>query len=227
MVNFTFDNPFIQKVILFLKKYGIFIAPIFLFLLFMFLLLFSYTRPPKQSLNNIPPSQTPNNNYTSSSPQYISPSPSSEQSSGTGMETDEKAMVMWTNSSFDQNDLSGLNSTQTTLADGSIQYSYSSDNPNRPNIIIVKNGINIFQQTPFTDTPLTDNTNYYGTPDYKATGSKFWGANAVIYIYLSKGIAIVGDPNKNQMFEQMIFQPGTVQQFEQYDTDMIGAPQKL
>lgn len=222
----TFLNT-LPRIINFLKKYGVFIAPVVLFIFFMFLLIYSYTRSPQQPQNGSPkPSQIVNQitNNVSNTPQ-ISISPSSTQASG-GMETDEKDTQVWSDASFDTSYFNNLNATQTTLSDGSIQYSYDSDVPNRPNIIILKNGINIYQRTPFTNTPLSDQINYYGRSDYIARGSQFWGTNAITYIYLTKGIALIGDPINDQLFEQMIFQPGSLSLFEQYDTDMIGQLQK-
>ncbi|HEX8932092.1 MAG TPA: hypothetical protein VF810_02980 [Patescibacteria group bacterium] len=206
---------------MFLKKYGIFIAPAFLFLIFIFLLVFSYT---------ITSQQTPTST-SSSSPTPISntslPYPNTGQGLGSQSESEEKNnMVIWTNSTLTDSDLADFNATKETLPDGSIQYSYSSDVANRPNIIIVKNGINVFQRTPFTDTPMSQNTNFYGQPDYVAKGSQFWGPNAVTYIYLSRGISLIGDLNKDQLFEQIIFQPGTLDQFIKNDIDIIGEPQK-
>src|SRR5579863_5983115 len=189
------NNVFFQKIITFLKKYGIFIAPVFLFLTFMFLLIFSYTKG-SQSSHLISPPQTQTGTGNENSQVEVSPRSGDIDEDG-GIEDDEKTLTAWSGSSFSDSDVSGLNATKTTLPDGSTEYSYDSGVPNRPDVIIVKNGINIFQSTPFTDTPLTDNTNYYGEPDYTETGSQFWGASAVTYIYLSKGIAIVGDPTTN------------------------------
>jgi len=229
-MNNDFPERFFDRIIPFFKKYGIFIAPLLLFLFFMLLLIFSYARSPRQStpVTASPtqsPSQTENSTSYSPSQETVSISPS--QTPSGGMESDErKDQIIWSNISLSDSDFDGLNATKTTLSDGSTEYSYDSGVPNRPNIIIEKNGINVYQQTPFTDTPLSQDTNYYGQPDYTAKGSQFWGANAITYIYLSKGVALVGDPNKDQMFEEIVFQPGTITQFEQEDTDMTSPPQK-
>jgi len=226
MQSFSLYNDLIQKVIPFFKKYGIFIAPAFLFLLFMFLLIFSYESSPQKSpTNTSSPSQKIVSGTPSTLQKTVSASPTN--TSGEGMQQDEKKdMIIWSNITLSDSDFADLNATKTTLPSGSTQYTYTSDNPDRPNIIILKDGVNIFQRTPFTDTTMSDNTNFYGQPDYVAKGSQFWGPQVMTYIYLSRGIALVGDSSKDQLFEQIIFQPGTIDQFKQYDTDMIGKPQK-
>lgn len=225
----SINNVFTQ-ILSFLKKYGLFIAPILLSLLFMLLLISSYTQSsyPKggTSIDTPTPAnqQGEDNSSNNSSSDISSPQSSSVQENPEGMQEDERGMSLWTNQSFDENDMEGLNATKTVLADGSIQYTYNSDVPNRPNIIIVKNDINVFQRTPInasSDTPPANDQ-----PDYVAQGSSFWGKNAVTYIYLSKGFAYVGDPPTQRVFEQMIFQPCSLDQFKQYDTDITGNIQK-
>lgn len=228
-------QQFINKVIPFFKQYGIFIAPLLLFLFFMFLLVFSYTRSPQKNPSNTAStvSQTPTNEAsTFPSPEVSqetissSPAPSGTTTSGEGIQDSEKNLTEWSGTGLSDSDFADLNPIKTTLSDGSIEYTYDSGVPNRPNLILLKNGVNVFQRTPFTDTTLSENTNYYGKPDYIAKGSQFWGANAVSDIYLEKGITLVGDTSKDQLYEQIIFQPTTIDQFKQEDTDMIGQPQR-
>jgi len=211
-------NQLIDNILPFFKKYGIFIAPLALFLFFMFLLVFSFTYQ-RGTTKGTAPLQSNSPTATASN---LESSPSFPRQGV--VEQGEENMPLWSSSSFSENDLNGTNYTKTTLSDGSIQYSYDSDTPNRQKIIIVKNGVNIFQRTPLYNMTTQSASNQ--TPDYTAKGSSFWGENAITYIYLSAGSAYVFDPNSKQILEQMIFQPGTIEQFKQYDTDIIGTPQK-
>lgn len=224
MLNVTLNNNLLQRGVLFFKKYGLFITPVLLFLFFMFLLVFSYTKSSTQKTTTIAPASSTGSS-SSSSQSEENPSQTSYQKTE-GIEADEIKMHIWTGRSFDPSDLDGYNATQTTLPDGSIQYSYDSDNPNRPNIIIAKNGVNVFERTPFSNTSIADATDFFGKPEYVEYGSIFWGGNAVTYIYISRGVAFVLDPSTNQTLEEMIFEPGSMDLFKQYDTDMIGQPQK-
>ncbi|HWY79712.1 MAG TPA: hypothetical protein VNW29_05120 [Candidatus Sulfotelmatobacter sp.] len=217
MNNYSFRQLF-NNIIPFIRKYGIFIAPLLLFFFFMFVLIFSFTRPQQQPAIGTTTTNTPSQSIVNSS---SSNSPSKTQ--GEGLQDDEKKnMKMWSNIGLSDNDFAGLNATKISLPDGSIQYTYASDIPNRPNIIIVMNGLNIFQRTTFTNTPF--NTDYYGQPDYIAKGSQYWGTTAITYIYLSKGIALIGDTSTNQLLEQILFQHETIDQFKQQDTDIIEPP---
>lgn len=228
-------NQFIEGVTPFSQKYGLFIAPVLLFILFMTLIVTSYINQPKKSQTAISiPSQTQTNTNNDAPPNpevseqantipiptySLSPFPSSN---GMDPDNDEPNEPVWSGASFSPSDFGNITFTQTTLSDGSTQYSYDSDTPNRPDIIIVKNGINVFQSTPMYNIPV--DTSVGAPPDYIARGSQFWGDDAETYIYLSKGLADVIDTKNNQIVEEMIFEPGNLNQFEQYDTDMIGIP---
>ena len=202
----------IGSTIIFIKKYSLLITAALVFLLFMFLLIFYSSRTTQKQVGS-------NTNSTSQVNISTSPSPMPRE----GMESDERGMTMWTPQSFSESDLGNTHATTSTLPDGSLRYSYDSDTPNRPTIIIVKNGIKIFQRITMYNTSMGAPTVSGDTPEYIAHGSSFWGQNAVTYIYLSKGFAYVGDPSTNHVFEQIIFQPIGVNEFKQkYGDDIVG-----
>lgn len=220
MQNVITNSVFIQKTLAFFKKYGLFLAPLLLFMLFLFLLVFSYTHPSDQSHTSTSqqtPSQAQTNNPSGSQVEY-SPAPSSEE-----MMSDERDMNMWSGQKVFDSDFDGLGATKTTLSDGSTEYSYDSGTQNRPNIIIVQDGVNVFQRTVMNATMSTTSVH----PDYIAHGSSYWGDSVITYIFLSKGHAYVANPDTKQVFEEMIFKPVDIDQFRQYDTDITGHIQKL
>lgn len=226
--NLTDITQKLSPIINFFKQYGLFIAPVILFIAFMALLIFSFTHSSSQKANTAGRALQGQQNNSSggtsngTSPTETNNQPSSTQVGGEGLQESERDMPMWNAEQVPDSEFDGLNATKTILPDGSTQYSYYSDNPNRPNIIIVKGGIDVFQRTPVQAD--MDTTQIF--PDYIAHGSKFWGANVITYIFLSKGFAYVGDPQTNKVVEQMIFQPSTIEQFMKYDTDMSENPQK-
>lgn len=144
-----------------------------------------------------------------------------------GIEQEEKQLG-WTPTLFTADDIKGTDAVKTTLPDGSIQYAIPSDNPNRPQIIIVKHGLLVLQRTPINDTTVTAFTAHYGDPEYTAKGSYFWGQNIVTYIYLSIGFAFVVNTNNSMVLEQMYFQPVSEALFKKtYGGDLIGNLQKI
>jgi hypothetical protein len=229
-------NQFIEKVTPFFQKYGLFIAPALLFLLFMTLLMVSYFSQQKKSQTAVSiPTQTQSNTNNTNAPSNTEgsnqisgvPVPSYSTSpipSSTGMDpnNDEPHLPVWTGATFSPDDF-GITINQTTFSNGETEYSYDSNTPNRPDIIVVKNGVNIFERTVMYNIPV--DTSISTSPDYIAKGSHYWGKNAETYIYLSKGLAQVIDTTNKQIVEEMVFEPESLQLFEQYDTDMIGAPQ--
>lgn len=228
-------NQFIERLEPFFQKYGLFIAPVLLFLFFMTLLVISYTSQPskQQTAVSIPSQTQTNTNNTSSNsgtsgqtksvpvPSYsLSPFPTS---SGMDPDNDEPNLPVWTGATFSPDDF-GIDIQQTTLTNGETQYSYNSNTPNRPDIVIVKGGVNVFERTVMYNIPF--DASVATSPDYISKGSLFWGNNAETYIYLSKGLADVIDTTNKQIVEEIIFEPNDLKQFQSYDTDMIGTPQK-
>jgi cytoskeletal protein RodZ len=213
-----------ESFIPFIKKYRLLLSAILIFILFFVALIVLYATPQQPtSTQNQTGITTKSTENVSVSPANVPPSSPYPSGEGMSMDSDEVGMVMWPGNNFSPNDLGTNNYTTTTLTDGSVQYSYPSDTPSRSNIVIVKNGVNVFERHTMYNVKMgAPPANKADHPDYTAIGSLFWGANAVTYIYLSKGFAYVGNPSTNIVYEQMIFQPGTINQFMLYDTDITG-----
>lgn len=52
-----------------------------------------------------------------------------------------------------------------------------------------------------------------GQPEKTAPGSKFYGYHMNTYIYASKGIVFIGNPNINEVFEIQSFTPMSVEEY--------------
>lgn len=202
----------VEKTVLFFLNYGIVIAPIFLFLLFMFLLMFFYIRTPSSQTKLISLTSL---SQTSTVQPTVDLNPQVSTSSA------------WFPIHFSEKDFGSTPFTKTFLPNGAIQYLSTTNTPGRPQEIIVKDGIIIFHRIPVFNTPIEKYINYYGNPDYIAKNLHFWGSNTATYIYPAKGFAFTANTGIQLTYEQITFQPGPVEQFEQYDSDFSGDIEKF
>lgn len=113
----------------------------------------------------------------------------------------------------------GLINSQN-LSDGSIQYNYSSLIPQRPNTVIIKNNVVVFEQTILPENPqakgyakISDFTKRLGDPEKTLQGSKFYGHLISIYIYSSKGLVIIGNSYTDEVYEVQTFSPSTPENY--------------
>jgi hypothetical protein len=123
--------------------------------------------------------------------------------------------ITWTATRFSESDLKDIQYTESSLPDGSTKYSYESTNPNRPNEIIVNDGIVIYQRSLINNKYIYNYTNTLGAPDYVFQSSKFYGTNTMTYVYLRQGTAFVADTKTTLVKEQLSFQPASYSDFKQ------------
>jgi hypothetical protein len=105
-------------------------------------------------------------------------------------------------------------------SDGSVVYTFASDNPQRPNILIVTRDNNlIFSRTLNSkDLPLASITTIketIGEPEKTIQGSKFYGQEAVIYLYSSAGLTLIANLKTDEVFEEQHFTPMSVDAYLQ------------
>ncbi len=124
---------------------------------------------------------------------------------------------------FSEDYLKGFAFEKKQLADGSTTYTYASDNPKRPDMLMVKNGEVILKRMIVVDMTVDNYVLGQGKPDYIARGSRFWGPEAVTYIYFKMGLAFVADPKTNTVFEDLSFKPVSPRDYKRvYGEDIIG-----
>jgi len=104
--------------------------------------------------------------------------------------------------------------------DGSTVYTFSSENPKRPNISIFANdGSLIFsRELNSKDLPLASISvaiDSLGQPEKIINGSKFYGQHVNIYIYSSSGVAFIGDPKTDEIFEEQHFSSMSIDSYLQ------------
>jgi hypothetical protein len=216
-------NSLYQTVLAFIRGHIIFIAPAVLILFFIFIVLFSYTSStvkPKIKISPVP-TKTQASSLPAANTNLL---PTQQEGLVSDGIAEEENDMGWSPVSVSDADFQGVTLTKTVFADGSIQYtSASSARTGSQNVTIVKDSIIIFQSKPMVNVLLSDYKNFFGAPQYKAIGSKFWGPNVITYIYLNRGAALMVDPSTNKVLVQMTFKPVSKDLFKStYRLDLIG-----
>ncbi|PJA91292.1 MAG: hypothetical protein CO135_01920 [Candidatus Levybacteria bacterium CG_4_9_14_3_um_filter_35_16] len=92
--------------------------------------------------------------------------------------------------------------------DGSMIYYFTSVNPNRPNITIVKGNDVLMERHVFEiEVNVSDYNNTYGKPERTLDNSTFYGTSFRVNIYGSRGLAFIEDKNNGNIVEQLTFRP--------------------
>lgn len=116
-----------------------------------------------------------------------------------------------------------------SLSNGDTKYSLTSHLIPRPNIILTnKQGVAEFESILIPSDPntagyvkISELLQRYGQPEKTIAGSRFYDWIAKTFIYPSKGIAFIGNPNTDEVFEIHAFQPTTLGSYiEQYGSDL-------
>lgn len=87
------------------------------------------------------------------------------------------------------------------------------------NIVITENGVVVFKKVITIDPqtwqhpPLSSYLNAYGTPEAEFTGSSAYGSRFKTYVYPSKGLAFIGNPTPDELYEIQVFEPTTLEQY--------------
>lgn len=97
-------------------------------------------------------------------------------------------------------------------SDGLVEYSFTSPNPKRPNILIATKELSpLFQRklTQSSETPetITMYKDGLGEPEKIINGSTFYGPEASIYIYGTFGLAFIANSQTGLVYEQQLFTP--------------------
>ena len=242
--SFMNSNALIAKAKLFFLSYKWLLFPLVPIIIFVFIIFYIFNaqkNPPTPSIkqqNNTEVSQTPR--QTAVSPQTevsLSPSEQPEISpdqvlqSSIDQETNDiaagKLKFADESDEDEQNAYPGDDEVEEgsintkTLPDGSIEYEYSSDDPNMPDMQILKDNVVVFRRNMMPETKLTDYSDLLSNPEYTSQGSNYYGANAIIYASPTKGIAVVTNPQTEQVYEQYLFQAMSVNDYlQKYGKDI-------
>lgn len=111
------------------------------------------------------------------------------------------------------------------------QYTLPSELLARPNEILTDKNVAVFErallpvssQDPRYKT-ISEMEKIFGQPDKTAKGSKFYGEFLSTYIYASKGMTFIGNPNTNEVYEIQFFKPMTLDEYiSKYGSDIPAA----
>lgn len=128
----------------------------------------------------------------------------------------------------DPEELKGLQKTELQ-SDGTTMYTVSSTNPQRPDLIQANtDGYPFFKRLvtpPNYPLSLTSFSKLYGSPKWIFTGSVFYGTNVRSYIYPELGVALIANPQTDQVLEQHIFPKTKVEEYiKKYGDDIPTQP---
>jgi hypothetical protein len=112
------------------------------------------------------------------------------------------------------------------LPTGQIEYLYSSPQVTRDNSVITQNGITVFERviTEMDNKKLPIIDDYktrYGQPDKEIIGSEYYGRFETLYLYASKGFALLANPFTGEIDEIHTFQPTSIELYlNQWGSDV-------
>jgi hypothetical protein len=122
--------------------------------------------------------------------------------------------------------------SKEATTEGKVIYSLESQNAIRTDQIITQNNQVIFQRVYVPESPNDPNhllissmISRYGTPEKTIQGSKLWGPFIMLYIYSNKGLAFIGNPNTDEVYELQTFSPTSVDDYiQKYGDDIDNTP---
>lgn len=87
------------------------------------------------------------------------------------------------------------------------------------NKVVAENGVVVFKKIITTDPqtwqhpPLSSYLGAYGSPEAEFTGSNTYGSRFKTYVYPSQGLAFLGNPAPDELYEIHVFEPTTIEQY--------------
>lgn len=112
------------------------------------------------------------------------------------------------------------NVTKTPLENGSQQYTYPSDFRLWNNEIVTKNGKAVLERIVIPDNPaapghetLSEFLRRFGDPDRTIEGETKYSRASRVYIYGSQGMAAIGNPHSDVLYEIQKFSPMSDQEY--------------
>lgn len=123
---------------------------------------------------------------------------------------------------------------QEATEDGRLIFSLNSQNPLRADQVITKDDKVIFERIYIPESKSDPNhllistvIAKYGQPEKIFKGSRLWGHFVTTYIYSGKGVAFIGNPNTDEVYELQIFEPVSVEEYiQKYGDDINQSPQR-
>jgi len=124
--------------------------------------------------------------------------------------------------------------SSTSNNKGGIDHRINSIWKSRPNIIETTSGIVSFERALAPLNPnepgfskISTYLSSLGEPEERINGSLYYGPFASVYVYASKGVSFVGNPNTDEIYEFQYFNPISVDEYKKvYGQDIDPNPQQ-
>jgi hypothetical protein len=115
------------------------------------------------------------------------------------------------------------------------EYAYPSELITRSNKISTSKDVVIFERVEVPVDPsdpkhktIEQMITVFGDPDNILPGSNYFGNFVSTYIYASKGMAFVGNPNTSEIYEMLFFKPTSVSEYlNKYGEDIPSNPSPI
>lgn len=108
-----------------------------------------------------------------------------------------------------------------TLPTGETQYSFFSSLLARPNQVVTRNNLAVFERILIVGDPtqtryakISQMTKSFGNPEKIIQGSAYYGPFTSTYIYGNKGFAFIANPNTDEVYELHIFSPMSPDEYQ-------------
>ncbi len=201
----------LQNIITLFKNKKVLVASMVAVLLVIFLLALFLPSAAPQTIKK-PKASLP----IKSTPTFSSITPTSEDGPiPTGPHFQEEVVSAWGAVDFSENDLTGLSSQKELLPDGTTKYTFDSERPGRRDMILVKDGIIIFTRQTVLDSKTDNYIAANGKPQYTIREVGFYGPNSATYAYPTRGISFTANTKTNEVVEQFIFKPLSIEEFNE------------
>jgi len=109
-----------------------------------------------------------------------------------------------------------------------VRYTFDPRKSIRSDEIITQNRKAVFErirtaiETETGKKTIAQLTEQYGKPEKMFKNSSYYGEGIYTYLYNSKGVAFVGNPNTNEVFEIQLFSPMNLEQYlNSYGKDVL------
>lgn len=121
---------------------------------------------------------------------------------------------------------------QEVLPNGDVKHEFSSAVSIRPDTIITKGGVAVFERIDVPQNPkavgyakISQAVKAYGEAEKVIQGSAFFGPFTSTFIYSSRGFAFIANPHTDEVYEIQVFTPMPVASYiEMYGDDIEEGP---
>lgn len=117
---------------------------------------------------------------------------------------------------FDENSEFLSHAKKEALSDGTLRYTFTSENPNRSDIFIIIDANIILARHAVVGKASDNYRKLLAQPHDTIAEPTFYGQDTVTYLYAEGGTALIVNPKTNVVYEEFTFQPAV--SLEEFNT---------